>query len=537
MDLKLFKISSLLAAFLLCVSCTGIKDTAVESQVSSTPEIIPLPVNVSWKTGFYSVPANNIICYDDKSKESAAWLERLLVSAGLKPTMVQGSQQNCGNWQIEIDENLTGKLGEEGYVLDIRDNGVNLKAGTNVGLFYAIQTLRQFFPAEVEKTISSNSKINLKQAYIEDSPEFSWRGTMVDVSRSFFGLEYLKAHVDRMALYKMNRLHLHLTDDQGWRIEIKSKPRLTEVASKSSVKGGRSGFLTQEEYKELQDYAAKRNIIIIPEIDMPGHIYSALLAYPELNCPEFSNIEPKKALPPNIYDGYDVGWSRFCLDKPETYEFVSAVISELAEITQGPYIHMGGDEIEDPLYEEFVVKADSIINSYNKIPIGWEEVTKAEVSENMISQQWTGRTDSVVEGLKVIESICSHFYLDHGNTSKQPNTATWCKEDGINLQEVYDFSASNPNVIGVEAPVWTEYVLDDASMDNRFWPRAVAVAEIGWTPQGKRNFRSFTDRLAGHGARLSNMGIYFFQSPEVKWKDHKTAPGFNGVFHGFTPPE
>ena len=157
----------------------------------------------------------------------------------------------------------------------------------------------------------------MHQVQIEDQPAYSWRGTMVDVARSFTGLDYLKTHVDRMALYKLNRLHLHLSDDQGWRIEIKKYPKLTDIGAKGSVKGGNSGFLTQEDYLELQEYALARNIIIIPEIDFPGHIYSALVAYPELNCEELSNIEPKRATPPELYSGYEVGWSKLCLKKKE----------------------------------------------------------------------------------------------------------------------------------------------------------------------------------------------------------------------------
>lgn len=535
MNLKFIQFSTLAAVFCMLVACTGTKEPIVAKEELPAPNIIPLPLNVSWDNGTYLVPQANKICYNDGAKTSAVWLQKLLNSAGLNSEISAEKNSACGNWTVVKEESLDLLLGEEGYILDVRNNGVTLKAATDAGLFYAVQTLRQFFPAEIEQNNLSNTAIKLRLGHIEDTPQYSWRGTMVDVSRSFFGLEYLKQHVDRMALYKMNRLHLHLTDDQGWRIEIKSKPKLTKVASKGSVTDGRSGYLTQEEYKDLQDYALARNIIIIPEIDMPGHIYSALLAYPELNCSENTNINPKKAVPPALYEGYEVGWSKFCLEKPETYEFVAEVIEELADITKGPWIHMGGDEIKDPLYKEFVVKADSIINFYNKITIGWEEVTQAKVSENFISQVWNGDTESVIKDVKVIESICSNFYLDHGNTPDQENAATWCKKDGVSLNDVYDYSNSNPNVIGVEAPVWTEYVLTDETMDDRFWPRAVAVAEIGWTPDAKRDFSGFIKRLSDHGKRLSQMGIHFFPSPEVKWGDKEDPKEVKSVFYNFDP--
>lgn len=518
--------------FSSCVGCQS-SDKIIIAE-GPPPSIIPLPQSLTWGENMYRIPNANTICFNEGSEKAANWLQELLKKANAKAEKTQGN--SCGNWRLITDSSLEEQLGKEGYILDIDNDGVTLKSATEAGLFYAIQTLRQFFPAEIEREQLSQTKILLRQVHIEDQPRYSWRGTMVDVARSFFGLEYLKNHVDRMALYKLNRLHLHLTDDQGWRIEIKSKPKLTEIGSKGSVAGGNSGFLTQEEYLELQDYALARNIIIIPEIDVPGHIYSALVSYPELNCPENSNIDPKLATPPELYSGYEVGWSRFCLEKPETYDFVSEVIGELAQITKGPWIHIGGDEIEDPLYETFVVKADSIVQHHGKITIGWEEVTKASVDSTLISQQWHGKTESVVD-VKVIESICTNFYLDHANTPGQENTLNWCKEDGVSLEDVYSFSSKSSSVIGVEAPVWTEHVLNDEMMDDRFWPRTLAVAEVAWTSENKRNFIDFTGRVSVHGERLNEMGVHFFPSPEVDWTPLKKAKEPKTLFSGFIPAE
>lgn len=517
------------------LSCAGFQSSdKIIIAEGPPPAIIPLPQSLTWGENMYRIPNANTICFNEGSEKAANWLQELLKKANAKAVKTQGN--SCGNWRLITDSSLEEQLGKEGYILDIDNDGVTLKSATEAGLFYAIQTLRQFFPAEIEREQLSQTKILLRQVHIEDQPRYSWRGTMVDVARSFFGLEYLKNHVDRMALYKLNRLHLHLTDDQGWRIEIKSKPKLTEIGSKGSVAGGNSGFLTQEEYLELQDYALARNIVIIPEIDVPGHIYSALVSYPELNCPENSNIDPKLATPPELYSGYEVGWSRFCLEKPETYDFVSAVIGELAQITKGPWIHIGGDEIEDPLYETFVVKADSIVQHHGKITIGWEEVTKASVDSSLISQQWHGKTESVVD-VKVIESICTNFYLDHANTPGQENTLNWCKEDGVSLEDVYSFSSKSSSVIGVEAPVWTEHVLNDEMMDDRFWPRTLAVAEVAWTSENKRNFIDFTGRVSVHGERLNEMGVHFFPSPEVDWTPLKKAKEPKTLFSGFIPAE
>ncbi|CAN5335570.1 hypothetical protein BH23BAC2_BH23BAC2_03130 [soil metagenome] len=503
-----------LIAIVILTSCKGIKRTPSDTQIIelSNIAIIPQPTVFNMGNQNYLLPAVNIICFNAEAEEGAEWLSHLLKSVNINTARTSGS--DCGNWNLEVNDSLKGEFGDEGYSLEIKAEGVFIKAATNAGIFYATQTLRQILPVEIETNSFNKNNIQLPNLFIKDIPRYEWRGTMVDISRSFFDLEYLKSHVDRMALYKMNRLHLHLTDDQGWRIEIKGKPGLTNIGSKGSVLNGRPGYLTQEEYIDLQTYAAARNIIIIPEIDMPGHIYSALVAYPELNCDEFSNIEPRMATPPELFSGTKVGWSKLCLTKPEIYDFVSDVIGEMASITTGPWIHIGGDEIKDDLYETFVVKADSIVQQHGKITIGWEEVTKAPVSSSLISQQWHGKVESVVD-VQVIESICTSFYFDHANIPGQEKTNNWCKKSGVSLEEVYNFTSVNPNVIGFEAPVWTEFVWTDEEMDNRFWPRTIAVAEIAWNTDTSKNYGEFISRLKKHTARLRAMGVNYFLTEEL----------------------
>lgn len=497
------------------------------------PAIIPLPAAIEWGDNFYRLPEQNVICYDPENGAAAQWLEELLVNAGVRVESRNGN--TCGNWTLVTDNSLKEQLGEEGYLLDIKGEGVTLKSATPAGLFYGIQTLRQMFPPEIENSQLSNNPVYLREVQIEDKPHFSWRGTMVDIARSFFGPEYLKEHIDRMALYKLNRLHLHLTDDQGWRIEIKSKPKLTETGSKGAVDSGVSGFLSQEEYRDLQNYALARNIVIIPEVDLPGHIYAALVAYPELNCDDYTNLTPARSTPPQLYSGHEVGWSKLCLEKPEVYEFVAEVIGELAEITTGPWIHLGGDEIDDPLYEEFITKADSIVQLTGKTSIGWEEVTKANVSASLISQQWHGKVESTRE-VKIIQSLCSNFYLDHANVPGQENTNNWCKVSGVSLEDVYSFTNSNPNVLGVEAPVWTEFVYSEETLDNRFWPRILAVAEVAWTAEEQREISDFKRRIGFHSRRLNKMGINYFLTPGIDWEPSVTkVESRRNLFSGFLP--
>ncbi|WP_373057203.1 beta-N-acetylhexosaminidase [Zunongwangia sp. H14] len=535
MKAKLPKSSTyFLFMLMIAFSCSGTKNTPGTTSVEEEqPSLIPSPQMVDWGTNQYSIPQKNIICYNKEAEGSVQWVEQLLSAANIASEVTEG--ENCGNWNLTLNNSLERELGEEGYKLAINSSGIHLQAAAEAGLFYGIQTLRQFFPPEIEKGKLSR-KVVLRYVEITDKPEYSWRGSMVDVARSFFGLEYLKNHVDRMALYKLNRLHLHLSDDQGWRIEIKSKPALTQIGSKSATEGGNSGFLTQQEYKELQEYALARNIILIPEIDMPGHIYAALRSIPEINCEDYSNLSPARAMPPEPYTGPQVGWSKFCLEKPEVvYNFVSEVIGELVGITKGPWIHIGGDEIEDPLYEEFVVKADSIVQHYGKTSIGWEEVTKGKVSNSLISQEWHGEVESVVKNLKTIESICSSFYLDHANVPGQENTNNWCKEDGVSIEDVYTYRSKNPNAIGVEAAVWTEYVLNDQMLDNRLWPRLIAVAEVAWSLEDHLDFNDFKVRLAAQSDRIKNMGIHHFKTPGVNWSENKTSPAAGSVFSGLMP--
>ncbi len=488
------------------------------------PAIIPKPSKIEWKNSEFQFSSSLTFYADAEAEMSLKWLKALLNATGSE---LEKASEKEASVSLKIDKNLSSSLGNEGYQLKVTSEKIKIEAATNGGLFYGIITLRQLFPAEVENG-KITSEFSIPAVSITDKPFYEWRGSMIDVARSFFDLDYLKKHVDRMALYKLNRFHIHLSDDQGWRIEIKKWPKLTEIGGQSAVENGRAGYLTQAEFKELQAYAKERNVIIIPEVDMPGHTYAALQGYPELSCDNFENLEPKRATPPEPFHGTNVGWSKFCMEKPVVYDFISDVIAELAEITDGPYLHIGGDEIEDENYKEFVVKAEKIVRENGKTAIGWEEVTQAKVDDSFISQRWTGTTKSVVN-TRIIESICKSFYLDHGNIPNQPNTYSWCKKDGVSLKNVYDFVSENENAIGVEAAVWTELVHSDATADDRLWPRSIAVAEVGWSSPKKKDYSEFTKRLGTHGKRLDFLGINFYNTPDVNWNTTKIKGVFSTV--------
>lgn len=464
--------------------------------------LIPYPEHIQSDSGFHDLEKLSFFytnleepfLTDELNRFSRSYSTAVRISYEL---------QNSGLEAIQ-DTLLLDSLGAEGYVIKITSRKISIKAATRQGIFYGLQSIKQL--AAFHKQIPCMT--------ILDRPRFTWRGSMIDLARSFYGAEYLKKHIDRMALYKMNRLHLHLTDDQGWRIEIKSWPKLTSHGSRSAVEGGNAGYMTQSEYLDLQEYAHLRNVVIIPEIDMPGHVYAALASYDELNCVDQKNINLDIQSPPDLYGGTEVGWNKLCLSNPRVYQFTGEVMRELAGITKGPYLHLGGDEIEDSLYEQFVEKADSIVRGLNKIPVGWEEVLKGEVSSELIGQFWHESLPDTVNNLWIM-SLCSHFYLDHPNYSGQPHTQDWCTES-IDLSDAYFDAPDHPKLMGVEAAIWTEFVHDEDKMDNLLWPRLCATSEIGWSIQ--TDFESFKNRLAFHADLFESMNIQYHRFESVTWK-------------------
>lgn len=400
------------------------------------------------------------------------------------------------------------ELGEEGYSLTIA-NDIQISAQTDAGLFYGVQTLKQLFPA------AAQTSYELPQLEIKDVPRYAWRGSMIDVARHFFSLEYLKKHIERMASFKLNKLHLHLSDDQGWRMEIKKYPKLTSVGGTTAAGGGPGGFYTQEELKELVNFAAQHQIEIIPELDMPGHVQAAIASYNELACDDVTNRA--------LYTGLKVGFSALCLTKPEViYPFVEDVLSEVASVFPSQYIHIGGDEIKHDLYPAFIDKANQIIKKLNRTMIGWEEASAAaNLESDTLLQLWNDSYDiqsALDRNIHLIVSPCSFMYLDHGNYNGQPETYTWCRALGIPLERVYSFNPERYSLVsGVEAPVWSELVATEAALDNRLWPRLAAVAEIAWSEQADRSCAQFTERLSSLKAHFDRWGVSYYQDADLDW--------------------
>ncbi|MFM7839314.1 MAG: family 20 glycosylhydrolase, partial [Chitinophagaceae bacterium] len=337
------------------------------------------------------------------------------------------------------------------------------------------------------------------------------RGSMLDVARHFFSVEEVKHYIDLLAFYKMNRLHLHLSDDQGWRIEIKSWPKLTQVGGTTQVGGGQGGFYTQDQYKELVQYAADRYITIIPEIDMPGHTNAALASYAELNCNDTAT---------KLYTGLEVGFSSFCTRKPITYVFLDSVIRELAALTPGAYIHIGGDEshstkIED--YIPFMEKVQLLVKKYGKTVIGWDELAHCQLEPGTVTQYWAEAKNAaltVSKNAKLIMSPAHKIYMDMQYDSTTKLGLHWAGYLEVDSAFLWDPATIQPGVtrkdiLGVEAPLWSETIQTRQDIEYLMFPRFPGYAEIAWSPSAGRSWDEYKVRLGKHGQRMEAMGLNF----------------------------
>ena len=343
--------------------------------------LIPFPTQIHPNNEVFLLDESVTIYVDSVTKPVGDYLSELLSDHfSLKIELEQKTTSNSGIF-LQLTKDIDS-LYEEGYLLMIENEKITLRANTPAGLINANHSLLQLIPT---KKISINDQPGrwfVPGGTVYDFPRYGHRGIMLDVARHFFDVEEVKKVIDLIALYKFNRLHLHLSDDQGWRIEIKSWPKLTEIGGSTEVGGGEGGYFTQEQYSELITYAAERNIMVIPEIDMPGHTNAALASYPELNCDDTS---------PDLYTGTRVGFSTLCTKKEIIYQFVDDVVREISQLTPGPYFHVGGDESHVTRHEDFIYfinRVKMIINSYNKQMIGWEEIAYADIGDNDIVQFW-----------------------------------------------------------------------------------------------------------------------------------------------------
>ena len=404
-------------------------------------------------------------------------------------------------------------MDEEGYRISIEKKQLTLSAASKTGMYRAIQTLVQLSELEGSDVIRGDGFIAIPTGIIEDYPMFEYRGSMLDVSRHFFDPEEVKRYIDQMTFYKLNYLHLHLSDDQGWRIEIKSWPRLTEIGGSTEVGGGAGGFYTQEEYAGIVAYAAERFITIVPEIDMPGHTNAALASYAELNCDGIAR---------ELYTGTRVGFSTLCTDKELTYTFVDDVVREISSLSPGPYFHIGGDEshvTELPDYIYFVNRVQDIVRSHGKTVIGWDEISHADIGANTVAQYWASAGNArraLDKGARIILSPAKYCYLDMKYDSLTVLGLDWAGY--IDVETAYNWKPMDliegikkEQILGIESPLWAETIQTSDDIEQMAFPRLIGHAEIGWSNSDSLSLEDYSLRLKDHEGFLEKRGIDFYR--------------------------
>ncbi len=396
------------------------------------------------------------------------------------------------------------------YALAIAEDEVVVTSSGVGGWHHGIAVLRRLVaPADAGTWAMSLGAVT-------DAPDLAWRGFSLDIARSFFPLAEMNRLVDLLAAYRFNVLHLHLTDDQGWRLESTVFPTLTALSGPTAVDGGRAGFLTQAEFASLQATAAARGITVVPEIDMPGHTNAALHALPELT---------KDGTAASVYTGVEVGFSRIHTDVPATLPFLTAIFAELATLTTGRYLHFGGDEahqVPGEDYAQLVEHAIGAITAVGKVPVGWQEIAAADLPADAIMQLWDRRKNppeiaaQSAAGRRSILSPSNRAYLDMSARPGQGIGVNWDTE--FSLREAYDWDPRSAveglapeTVLGVEATMWSEYVHDFDTLTTLVLPRVVATAEVGWTPLAGRAWEDFLSRVRVESSIWADAGVAFDQ--------------------------
>ncbi|MBD3256693.1 MAG: family 20 glycosylhydrolase [Candidatus Lokiarchaeota archaeon] len=485
-------------------------------------KIIPKPVKVTQRKGKFILDKDTAIFCDSKCEKLAKLFKEMvekLLSFEIPIFNIESNEDFPSMIILQLSDELNSSK-DESYLLNIEKSKIMILASNPVGIFYAIQSLRQLIFNRNEIKDSNMNAISVRSMEIEDYPRFEWRGFMLDESRHFFGKEIVKKILNEIAYLKINKFHWHLTDDQGWRIEIKKYPKLNEVGSKR--KGTRksrrigsdgipvSGFYTQEELREIVEYARERFIEVIPEIDVPGHTTSALASYPELSCTggKFK-----------VRQSFGIFKDVLCVGKEKVFEFVEDVFKEVSSVFTSEYFHFGGDEVptkrwkkcpdcqermkehgfqdERELQIYFTNRISQYLNSLEKIPIGWNEILNDKLTNIAVCQYWNDNFDLVLKharnGRKIIMSEAETVYLNYPYKATPLQQTYFYDPVPSELEKNY-----HDNILGIEACLWTEYIANDDRLEYQLYPRILAIAEIGWTPKINKNFNDFKKRLKSY---------------------------------------
>jgi len=531
------------------VLMTGGCKSGTEPAAEKIIAVIPAPVSITELKGefVFSEKSKIIISVlDDETKLAADCLAKLVSNpTGIDLPVEEGKKASKGSVFMILD---TAVQNDEGYLLTVTPKSIVIRAKSAVGLFYAVQTIRQLMPVEVESpSIIEGLVLSVPACEIKDEPGFGYRGMHLDVGRHMFPIAYIKRYIDMIALHKMNKFHWHLTEDQGWRIEIKKYPKLTETGAfrKETLvgHGGKKpftydgepygGFYTQDEVKEIVAYAASRFITVIPEIEMPGHAMAALATYPGLACTKG---------PFEVQTRWGVFDDVFCAGKEETFKFLEDVLSEVFELFPSGYVHIGGDECpktrwekcllcqkrmkeeglkdESELQSYFIQRIEKFILSKGRKIIGWDEILEGGLAPEATVMSWRGTTGGVAAAKQkhdVIMTPSTFVYLDYYQC--EPEGEPLAIGGYLPLEKVYSYdlmpeeltAEEQKYILGVQGNLWSEYLSTPEQMEYMAYPRMFAIAETGWTPGRLKDFEDFLARLEVLKERYDAIGINYFK--------------------------
>ena len=518
---------------LAVIVCVLLLSQQGQAQLDVTQyNIIPVPQKLTAQAGRFLLTGETVIQADKPADATARLLQEMLRPAtGYDLAIVRDASSRPA---IVLQLAAQGEApSPEGYTLEVRPDGVRIVAREPAGLFYGVQTLRQLLPEEVfspQKVPGATWSVPC--VTIRDAPRFAWRGLMLDCSRTFWPKKFLLRYIDLLAHYKMNVLHLHLTDDQGWRLEIKRYPKLTEVCSRFADKYNepceRQGFYTQQEMREIVGYAAQRHVTIVPEIEMPGHCTAVFAAYPELSCTGVHcEIYP-------FFEGPSITKDVYCAGNEDVFTFLQNVLTEVIDIFPSAYIHVGGDECPKDrwlacpkcqqrmrkehladaheLQAYFITRIETFLSGKGRTLIGWDEILEGHLPDRAAVMSWRGVNGGIAaarQGHEVVMSPTSHCYFDYPN-------------EKYTLENVYSFepipsqleAVQQRFILGAQGNMWTHIARAPSEVDQQIFPRLIGLAEVTWSPKDQRDWQTFQARLQHDLKRLEYLNVNWYRCPE-----------------------
>lgn len=529
-----------LLALVFLSSCQEqpIQIQAPELEISQAG-LLPIPSEIQESDAAFALSESTQIVLADDSEimkllgRFAA--EKIFQKTGVLLSTSVGKAQSNGNhiflnWSPDseaapahrdIDAYLADPYSvNEAYEMEISNRALQISSASAAGLFRALQTLRQLLPEGATHQQNKKDIWALAGGQIKDAPAYAYRGAMLDVARHFFSPSEVKRYIDQLAYYKINTLHLHLTDDQGWRLEIKAWPKLTEIGGQTEVGGKSGGFYTQDQYRDLVAYAAAHFMTIVPEVDMPGHTNAASVAYP------FLNGNGKEV---QLYTGTAVGFSSWDANKEAVYDFVTDVVGEITALSPGPYFHLGGDESHvtpKADYIKFVDRVTEIVRQAGKTPMGWDEIVTAHTDSSAVAQFWASEKNAalaVEKGMKVLLSPAKKAYLDMQYHENSPYGLHWAGYVPVDTAyiwtpETYAKGVPKELILGIEAPLWSETISNSKELEFLAFPRLPGYAELAWSIPENRSWEAYKKRLAKQSHYFDRQGIGYYPSPLIDWE-------------------